>query len=160
MFAPWWDICTFVPSIKEPETPTRSGSVLLWGPAWVRPITTWSGGETNTVFVFVFFEAFLRQMRLLCLFLGKICFFFHGSMRQLSDKALPSLVQAGPWKWSVHNHFLLKDREKRQKMWRNSYLGVRVKREAFPVQIWMLWELLLTHVVKHGITLLVFSQNV
>ena len=80
-------ICTFVLRIKEPETPTRSGSVLLWGPAWVRPCTTWSGGETNTVFVFVFFQAFPRQMRLLCLSIGGICFLIHGSTRQLSDKA-------------------------------------------------------------------------
>ena len=82
----YYYICTFVPRFKEPETPTRSDSVLLWGPAWVRPFTTWSDGETNTVFVFVFFQSFLRQMRLLCLSSGGICFFINRSTRQKIGK--------------------------------------------------------------------------
>ena len=122
--------------MKEPETPTRSGSVLLWGPAWVRPFTTWSGGgETNTVFVFVFFQAFLRQIRLLCLSLGGICFFIYGSMRQLSDKALLFWTMKMIFQ-SIPHHFLLKDRKEVCKNMKNSYLGVHVNEEAFPVQIW------------------------
>ena len=100
IFALWWDICTFVASMKEPETPTRSGSVLLWGPAWVRPFTTWSGGETNTVFVFVFFSR-LSETSAAFVLVSWRDLFLYPRKHETTIWQGPSFP--GPWKWSSIN---------------------------------------------------------